>query len=228
MIKVNAYQNSYYTIILLPIGLCIYLVIKFGSDFHMSNKGFTINSFDNNYNRELLSNEFLVNVVHEAQKLNDINLMFSSLPVMTYEINFIKISNRKSKEQNVRYDYISTLLYFYEFGFTNKGIILEKHVEDRFNVFAARLLYNEYIEHGNIQVNNCNNIAKLINSNRIIPSSNISIKEIETKIRKSVIKVVNLNLSNHKIFENRMNLTKKGNAVIFLYQLNGLIKVIDC
>jgi len=229
MIKANAYQNSYYTIILVPIGLCIYLFIKFSSDFHVENKGFVINSFDNDFDRELISKDFLINAVHKAQKLNDINFMFSGLPVMLCDIGSIKnISRTKCEEHIVIHDYLNSLLYFYNMGFTNNCIILEKDRSDNFNIFISRLLYNEFIEHGDILIKNDNNIEKLINRNKVISSRNIVIKDISITRKLSTTKIVTLNLFQHRIFENRKCLPKKGNAIMFFCCLDKLIKVIDC
>jgi hypothetical protein len=218
----NNYYNQYYGLILLPFGIGLYLLIKFGSDFSISNKALIIKSgfYTGEYGQTIETNSFIAAIKKMSEKNDKIHII-KGLPIRLDEMNFGSINLKDNF-------YFAALLNSNKIAKLHNNMLIIKDEESCYKSFAARMFYDKFINHGIFYVNNSDNSDKFLYKNNIIASRNLEHKQLLRFDRYGKINIVNFNLTQNKILENKKHIFATGNSLLFLSFLNDLISVVNC
>lgn len=206
----------------MPIGIALYLVIKLGSDFSISNKAFIINSgtYSEQHEQKIEMNELISSVKKAQEKNNSIHII-KELSVKLDEIKF-------SSSKILDHFYFTTLLDSNNIGIIHNDMVSLKIGDSNYKGFVARVAYDEFIEHGNFSVKKSYNYQKFLYENNIVASRDLKLEQLNRFDKYEKISIVNLSYIQGKILENKKHIFAKGNSLLLLSSVNGLIRVMNC
>lgn len=195
-----------------------YLLIKFGSDFSVSNKGLIINSEIDDAKLRHNSNN-LRNLLDIVQQSNDNVFIIKGLPVNLNEL--------ASSTGDIDKYYLRSIIDFNSIATTHNDMLCIKNEKSIYDSFAARMVYDEFVKHGNFEVRS-GSYAKLFKINRLVKTSELNSLFLYRRKKYSAINIVNFNSLQCRIFETKKHIFSKGNALQLLLSLEGFIRVMNC
>jgi hypothetical protein len=213
--------------IFIPIGILLYLAIKYGSDLNMVNKGLAISSTGYDYLAFGLDKRDLSNLLSGAQKINNDFFIIENMPIRLSELGlcilgFKDVAGIPSNHLN----YLGGLASFYGLGESWNGMLCINNIEDKRNMFAARMIYDEFIKHGLFEIDKSDGAISFIKRNCVILCNEIHSEFLFSDI--PVVNIVDLKGLQDKIFGSKKFIFAKYNALLMLYLQNGHIKVMNC
>jgi hypothetical protein len=219
---VQNYHTNYYTLLLIPLGIVFYLLIKLGSDFSISNRDLIINS--SNYFRDkpyLDQLSDLFEKIDTVQKINDRIFMIKGMPIKVNELEF---------ESNSEYycRYLAISLTSKGNMKVHDGMLLNCNEKSYYEWFAVRKGYDEFIKTRNFTLSKMDNVAKFLNRNSIFVVRNLNLVRLNSQSGRKVINLFTFCPFNDRVFENKKSLFAEGNALLLFLSANNLIKVANC
>lgn len=218
---VQSYHISYYSLVLIPLGLVFYLLIKFGSDISISNKALMINSSDYaNTEESLIKFGGWVDAIRDTQRKNDNVFMLKGLPI---EINELGLESAALYHGR----YLGILLGSNGVIRVHNGMLLVDGGKDCYRDFAARKAYDRFITCGDFSLKGSDSMVGFLGRNNIVATRDINIGCLNRKAPKS-INLFSFNKIQGRILENRKHLFAEGNGLLLFLSVNGAIKVVYC
>lgn len=220
---IQMHSGSYYGMLFIPVGIILYLAIKYGSDLNVLNRGLTISGteYENSsfgYDKGKLRQLFGL-----AQKINDDTFMIAHMPIRLEEFKFGRLwLGDATKIPSNHLDYLGGLMGFYGFGDFHNRLLYVNDEKNKHWAFEARVAYDQFIKSGFFELDKSDNVASFINKNHIV-----SCRDISSKFS-TMLNVINLNDFQCKLFKNKCNVFSKYNSLFPLYMRWSRVKVINC
>ncbi|MDE1871529.1 MAG: hypothetical protein KGI06_04815 [Candidatus Micrarchaeota archaeon] len=218
---------GYYGLIMIPIGMAVYFIIRYGSDLSTSYNGLCINSGEYFIDKEYISVDELYSTINARLKENDRVFIVKNLPLRINELSFkhlnVYASSKSAVLDNMN-DYLQNLIECnLDEMMCKNNVIIRK--EDNFcKKFSARIAYDEFINHGSFSIKD--KLDKFLYKNEISAENDLSLKVIS---KSNMIKTVfTFSYTHRRAFASRFNLFGYGNGLIFFMMLNDLVRVINC
>jgi hypothetical protein len=214
VIDMHSVIPSYYSLILILVGIFIYIVIKLYADFNFSNKNLIVNIDDDLSNLQFFNLNELVNAIQVALMKNDCVFTIKGLGARLLELGSTKTFDE---------GYTNMLLKFNKIGSVHNRTVL--YPKSKFNFFIARFSYDLSIEHGscairrgktnNFSLINVTNNAELINTLNLNRSNE----------KKTVIVI---NSEQKQLMQMKSEIFECGNASFLFLLTNNYINVVEC
>jgi len=223
---IQGHFGSYYSMLFIPAGILLCLIIKYGSDLNVLNKGLSISSIGyDNYESELDRDRLELALI-EAQKTNNYVFVIADTPIRLSEFGSGLLGFKDdSKIPPNHLNYLSGLTSFYELCLVSCEMLYMDQKRNGREAFAVRAAYDEFIRYGIFELNKPD-ISDFNSKNNIVSCNQVNSKFLFNRIPPASI--INFNGFQFRILENRRLIFAKYNALFFLCLFNRKIKVINC
>ncbi len=222
--------TNYYTFLLIPAGMMVCLLIKFGSDSNMSRKSIVINCeiYPDKSKRKIGISELLSAIYAELGK-NNTCFMIRDLPIRFCEIELgrrgsnVRGANFIS-EMNIVKNYIELNSLAKVCG----DMLCMDELDDYGNVFAARFVYDILIREGSFGISNRRNIDHLLNKNRVTTVDVLSREKLSDGMPGKPLTIVSFGEAKRKKINVAELIFSSGNSLLLGFSASGLMRVVDC
>jgi hypothetical protein len=215
-----ALPQSYYTLLLLSIGVGLYFLIKFISDSSVSGKKLIMYiSEEESGETQISLDEFR----NELALLNEINynrFIIKDMPLKFCEISEFK-GGRILGRQIIDRSHLKSLLEFNLLGYAYKDMIYLGGLDKR-KAFSGRIAYDLSIERGKLRINKKDGMDSFIKKNGIQFLDHIPPSGLNAASR------IFVNAGQRGKLEMMKSVPSANNALLLLGLSNNLIEVIDC
>lgn len=200
-------HNPYMSLLLLPIGVLFFLLIKFSSDLGASKKTVTIYHGDT-VKEETGGTGKGISAMEEAQKRNDGTFILKGLPVRICEMGYYGIDAC--------------------FGgniIVHNGMLCHGKGGCSYRGFIARQAYDEFMCNGNLAIKGSMGHDAFLSANGIVAYYDINAENLHV-IKRLTIAV--MNLAQRNSLGNRKTVFARGNALLLFRSVTGSLEVIEC
>lgn len=225
---ITGYYGNYYGMLFIPVGILLYLAIKYSSDFNALNKWVIINSAECRYPAHRISRDSLSSALDKTQNVNDSEFIIKHMPIRLSELRFssLRADNSTALSPN-HLNYLTALVDAYGLAKTHGDMLYIGHEKSASTAFAAREAYDEFIKYGLFDINKTDSISGFVSRNCIVASKDINSKCLCDKDM-PLANVINFNGFQCRIFERRKSLFAKYNSLLLLSTVCGHVKVVNC
>ncbi len=224
------YHTGYYSLLLLPIGVSLYLAIKFGSDFSILNKSLVVSSHDlHSIENSRLNEETVLEAINEAVKKNDNIFMIKGLPIKSGELAIgVQTYDKEMKFAASHKVYLESFINFYGMAKLHDGMLgVEKGYKIR-EALAARKAYDEFAKHGTFNVDGSDSIDTFLRKNNIKTDMNFDMNFFYGTNEQDTVNIVVFGIAQNKLFEGKKRIFSKGNALLLFNSEKFYLNVINC
>ena len=164
----NNYGN-YYTLLLIPVGLCLCLLIKLLSDQTYTNRSVVLNTGEY-YKSGMDSLEKVLNErIRRRQELNDRTFIVKGLPLLLSEIAFpsyCALQEERPYMDSIR-RYARMLCDYYGVGAVHGEMLWCGDADLMHDALSARLIYDEFIRSGGFRLKQTDTFLDLLGKSPI-------------------------------------------------------------
>ncbi|MGI0100600.1 MAG: hypothetical protein ACREBH_02685 [Candidatus Micrarchaeaceae archaeon] len=201
------------------VGVSLFAAIKLYSDSSISNKSVMISkSRDAVLPRSHYSEYDMAGVALSTRKANDSVFILKGLPVRLNEIPPVSVSTGNMHYRGTRFKYLGA-------GVIHNNMIDIDGKADSCNSFAARMLYDEYMEYGKLSLRKSDSHARFLARNDAVCVAHVSLKHLESG---KELCLVSFNAVEGKILNAKRLLFTRGGALLLALSANKTARVIDC
>jgi hypothetical protein len=216
-----ALHQNYYAFLLLPLGIGIYLLIKFISDSSASNKNLIMNISENWDDKAPISlNEFRDKLAL-FEEVNNNRFIIKETALNFKDIVEFEKGSVDKEFKVIEKNYLMSLLYFYGLGYVYGDMVYLGNRNQR-NGFAGRVAYDLSIRYGTFNLDKKESADSFIRRNNIVFLEGLSLNKLVGNFS------LFLTTSQKKKLEIIKLIPSKNNAVLMLKLSNHLIRVICC
>lgn len=210
------YQVNYYSIGFIFVGLFLYLIIKFGSDFTITNKELTVDL--EIFEKDILTfnKNYILGIIDKLKDENNKIFALKNLSVKLEDIRNLNTFKSFNNDYIHKENYIARLIEYNNIAIIIKNIILVN--KDLFyKNFISRISYEYAIKNGSFKLRILDNIDKFLDRNKI-PQLNIV----------SIFNSVYFTIEENSELNNSQKIYSKNNALFLFLNINKLVGVFDC
>jgi hypothetical protein len=152
----NAHYGSYYTLLLIPVGLLVFVLIKLLSESVYSSKPIVINTGDYPEHDGTKPLEMVLQErMRRRQELNDRTFIVRGLPLLLSELlpPFGFTLGEPAKSSDNLTAYTAMLCNYYGLGIVHDGMVWRGSADSCISAFRARMVYEDFIKSGNPKIN---------------------------------------------------------------------------
>jgi hypothetical protein len=211
----GAHNFNYYSTALIPLGVVFYLMIKFGADFRISNRGLVLHHTAAETLEFEKIRDRVLGMIKKSHKLNDSVFMIKNLPIRLNEIT--NLYDTGFMKAQLRFNEIKV---FHDF-------VWPKEQKDYSNGFITRVIYDQFMKYDNFSLSGNDKFPDILGKNSILEEKYITLNNLSTPEKNVRISVLN-HSNNSKHFESRKSYLGKGNALMLFISLNNFVDVINC
>ncbi len=219
--------SSYYSLFLILIGLLLCLLLKFGSDFSLSERNIVIGCDDySGADISRMDSSGLLKAIDAGIEANDNRSIIGGLPLRIKELKFAD-KNPNHGTFGIKY-YVNSLISLNERVTAYKDMVWRGSEANSYRWFVARIVYDSIIEQGLFSIRIHDNISGLLLRNSIFIGKELQIINMQQKRDRKFLNIVNLNDQEKRVFEYKKTILAKGNSLLLFLLLNDLVRVINC
>lgn len=211
-----AHAINYYSLMVIPLGIVLYLAIRFGSDFSISHRPVAINNENTSSIIEQVDAKDLLGPIWSARTKNDRTFILKGLP-----LRIVELAQGKA------------MLAYYKCLLSCNNIMVHGDMlsfgdDCTYSNFAARKVYDEFIEDGSGILKKSDDTARFLERNHIIAFDNLCIGSLRRRSRKNSARVFVFGFGQKRKLDSSQLLFSPGNGIIAFLLANNLAVVENC
>lgn len=220
---------NYYTLFLMPVGIAICLLIKFGSDSSISKRAIAIDCIDHlQASKNKLNKDVLLSAVSDTRGKNDRCFIIRGLPVRFGEVELQRYESINTCGPLKEKGLMKTYVELNTLGTVCGDMLFLDVAEDYRDVFAARMAYDLFIEKGIFAVGKKDDIWNFLSRNRIVTLNGLDYRTLSASGCGKALNVFSLSKTEGKILSVSGLRFSRSNSLFLMLSISGLAKVIEC
>ncbi len=222
-------HTSYYTLLLIPLGIALCIVIKFLSDSSITNAKLFINiSDDTSFGMQKKGKDEVLTAIDDAGKKDDMQNIIRGLPVSIAAIESKLCRYGISIRADTKYSIdLKSYIEINGLGKVYNGLLCMTMIDDYRETLLAKMAYERFIECGGFILRKGDSIGSFIKNNNMIDYSAINFGRLNSNCRYP-ISIFSFGKLDSKRIAMQELICSKGNSSLLMLSLSGLAVVVDC
>ena len=221
---------NYYTLFLIPVGIGICLLIKFGSDSGASRRPVVIDCNDYSHVSGCKINRgVFVSEIEKARSRNDRCFMIWGMPVKMGEIELQRLGSRGMKSGPAKeISWMKSYIELNALGDVCGDMLYTDGREGCRNAFSARSAYDILIREGMFRIGKRRDAVHFLKENRITTLKGLDHGKLSGSGVSKPLTIFSLCGTERKSLSVAGLRFSDGNSLLLMLSVGGLIEVVDC